>query len=112
MDVAALLEVVTIGSACAWLSGLLCRPGVLPPHRALMIGVAGTVLGSHLWAFIGLPAGPSLDGHPLLPVFCGSFLVFIAVTLFDALRVPDPTTPRSVSVNPWKPERSEPEAKA
>ena len=81
-----MLELITLGGVFGWAASLLLRPGLLPPHHAVAVGIPGMFVGIYLWSFLGLPVGPSFEGYPLIPPTFGAVIVLSVVVYVQNLR--------------------------
>lgn len=82
-ELSVMCELVGVASLCSWTVCLAVGLGLCSPDRALLMGLPGTLLGSLWFEMLGWPAGPTLDGYPILPALVGTTFV-LAVTAYVA----------------------------
>ena len=69
-----MLELFAVASLCGWAACLALGLSFFTPLRAITVGVGGTVVGSLLWRYLGLPVGPLVAYVPILPSLAGTFV--------------------------------------
>lgn len=72
-----LILFLIIGAVAGWIAGKLMQGGGFGLVGNLVVGIAGAVIGGHLFSYLGVSAGGGVIGSLLTAVIGAVVLLFI-----------------------------------